>query len=97
MNNPKEPQFEPTVFNNFDYDQIKFPGWFDRAVLQPYISLARSVVRFDSDIVMLTHLLLYFTTSVPSAIFLFRSFSWARALLHVIMQASYMGTYTLMM
>lgn len=46
---------------------------------------------------MLTHLLLYFTTSVPSTILLFYHFTWAHGLLHFVVQLSYMGAYTLMM
>lgn len=46
---------------------------------------------------MLTHLLLYFTTSVPSAAFLFYHFTWIHAVLHCVMQATYIGAYTLMM
>jgi hypothetical protein len=46
---------------------------------------------------MLTHLMLYFATSVPSAIYLFYNFHWWHGLLHVIMQVYYTGPYTLMM
>ena len=70
----------------------KLPNWLDQFILRPYIDVARSIVRFDTDVVMLTHILLYFTTSVPSALLLFWKFSWMRAIFHVIMQASYVGT-----
>ena len=46
---------------------------------------------------MIMHLLLYFCTSVPSAAFLYWNFSCVHGLLHLAMQATYMGTYTLMM
>lgn len=47
---------------------------------------------------MITHLLLYFTTTVPSAIYLlFIRFSWPHALLHAAINGWYVGTYTLMM
>lgn len=45
---------------------------------------------------MVTHLMLYFTTSVPSALFLFYKFSWIHGILHGAMQFWYFGTYTLM-
>merc|ERR1712000_1950 len=45
---------------------------------------------------MFSHLLLYFTTSVPSALFLFWHFTWIHGIAHTIMQLSYVGTYTLM-
>ncbi|ORY61733.1 uncharacterized protein BCR38DRAFT_459523 [Pseudomassariella vexata] len=98
LNNPKDSHFEPSLFNNVDYDQIQWKKWFNRFILRPYIPIAKSIVRFDTDVVMLTHLLLYFTTSVPSALFLyFGKFTWIHGILHMVMQGSYIGTYTLMM
>jgi hypothetical protein len=46
---------------------------------------------------MLTHLILYFTTTIPSAIYLFNSFSWIHGIIHLIMTGYFVGTYTLMM
>lgn len=66
-------------------------------MLGPYIRAARSIVRVETDVVMLTHLLLYFSTSVPSVIILFSNFTWAHGILHAVMQVTYMGAYTLMM
>jgi hypothetical protein len=65
--------------------------------LDPYLRAARTIVRHDTDVVMLTHLLLYFSTSVPSAIYLFYNFHWWHAALHLVMQGWYMGAYTLLM
>lgn len=45
---------------------------------------------------MLTHLILYFTTSVPSALVLYYHFTWFHGILHSLMQGWYVGTYTLM-
>lgn len=79
-------------------DQLcKLPRILRDNVLNPYLKAARSIVRVETDVVMLTHLLLYFTTSVPSALYLFWSFSYVHAVFHVIMQFSYIGSYTLMM
>ncbi|KAI1733391.1 hypothetical protein F4680DRAFT_464154 [Xylaria scruposa] len=98
LNNPKDARFEPTVFVNQEFDQIEWHNNFNQYVLRPYLRLARSVVRVETDVVMLTHLLLYFSTSVPSALILYSwRFTWIHAVLHFIMQVSYMGTYTLMM
>ncbi|KAI1127134.1 hypothetical protein F5Y10DRAFT_266463 [Nemania abortiva] len=98
LNDPKDAQFEPTVFSDNDVDQIQWDTNFNRHMLIPYIRVARSVVRVETDVVMLTHLLLYFSTSVPSALILFFwRFTWIHAVMHFIMQVSYMGTYTLMM
>lgn len=97
LNDPHHPDFVPTVFVSWDLDSLNLPAWLHRWVLQPYIRAARRLVRVETDVVMLTHLLLYFTTSVPSAVMLFRHFSWIHGVLHWIMQSYYVGTYTLMM
>src|SRR6478736_2775929 len=76
MNDPKDAHFEPSVTTNWDIDQIKLPLFLEKTVLRPYIRLARSVVRVETDVIMLTHLLLYFSTTIPSAIFLFTNFTW---------------------
>lgn len=46
---------------------------------------------------MVSHLLLYLTTTIPSAIYLFYNFHWWHGVLHFIWQIVNMGTYTLMM
>lgn len=97
LNDPHHKDFDPTVFVTWDTQHIKVPAIIDRWVLQPYIRHARTIVRVETDVVMLTHLLLYFTTSVPSAVFLYFHFTWSHAILHWLMQSYYVGTYTLMM
>ncbi|KFG77884.1 acylamide-delta3(E)-desaturase [Metarhizium anisopliae] len=97
LNDPKHALFEPTVFSQVDTGDIRLPPSIDAWIFRPYVRVARSIVRVETDVVMLTHLLLYFSTSVPSAMFLFWKFTWVHGLLHFIMQVSYMGTYTLMM
>lgn len=94
--NPKDVRFEPTVFLTYDLATISLPFWIDNYLLQPYIKWARKIARVETDVVMVTHLILYFTTSVPSAIFLFYHFSYLHAILHCVMQAWYTGSYTLM-
>lgn len=54
-------------------------------------------MRVETDVVMLNHLVLYFTTVVPSAVYLYYHFTWLHGVLHWIMQSYYVGTYTLMM
>ncbi|XXG98249.1 RAS1 protein [Hypoxylon texense] len=49
------------------------------------------------DVVMVTHLIFYFTTSFPSAIWLYYHFTYLHGILHFAMQFYYLGTYTLMM
>lgn len=95
FNNPQNKNFEPTVFVLANFDALHIPDWIDQRIIQPYIKWARTVARVDTDVVMVSHLLLYFTTSVPSAFYLFHHFSWTHAILHFIMQMYYVGTYTL--
>jgi phosphoinositide-3-kinase regulatory subunit 4 len=97
LNDPGHESFEPTVFVTWDTKDIKLPVILDRFVLQPYIRYARTIVRVETDVVMLTHLILYFTTSLPSALYLYYRFSWVHGFIHWIMQSYYVGTYTLMM
>lgn len=96
LNDPKSSHFEPSVFNNWDLSDLKPSPVLDR-LLKSYVNLGNSVVRHETDVVFLTHLILYFTTSVPSALWLFYHFNWFHGVFHTIMQVSYTGTYTLMM
>lgn len=98
LNDPKSADFEPTVFQGSDYDSVNWKKPFNQYVLRHYIRYAKSIVRVDTDVVMLTHLILYFTTSVPSALYLFfGTFTWIHGVMHFMMQLSYVGAYTLMM
>jgi hypothetical protein len=96
LNNPTSTTFEPTVFVTHDYPDIKNP-LLRKYIIDPYVRWGRSVVRVDTDVVMLTHLLLYLVTSIPSAIYMFYNFHWWHGPLHSAMQIYYMGSYTLMM
>ncbi|GLI79735.1 hypothetical protein PoHVEF18_008076 [Penicillium ochrochloron] len=98
MNDASHPDFDPTIFQFWDNPVLKakLPEALQRYVLQPYQKWAQGVVRFPTDVVMLTHLLLYFTTIVPSAIFLYYRFSWLHGVLHWVMQLWYCGAFTLM-
>ncbi|KAH6617812.1 fatty acid desaturase [Chaetomium sp. MPI-SDFR-AT-0129] len=99
LNDPESEDFEPTVISMLDVPDIKarLPTVVYDYVVVPYIALAQKVVRHETDVVMLTHLLLYLGTSLPSALFLFYRFSYLHAIIHVAMQGWYMGPYTLMM
>jgi hypothetical protein len=96
-NDPGHAAFEPTVFVSMDLESLKLNPVLDRYLLQPYIRWARKVARKPSDVVMITHLILYFTTSVPSALYLYWHFTYLHGVLHAAMQFYYVGTYTLMM
>ncbi|KAF7719553.1 Uncharacterized protein PECH_005530 [Penicillium ucsense] len=98
MNDASHPDFDPTIFQFWDSPvlQAKLPVALQQYVLQPYQQWAQGVVRFPTDVVMLTHLLLYFTTIVPSGILLYYRFSWIHGILHWLMQLWYCGAFTLM-
>lgn len=97
MNDPNSTYFEPSVFNTWDLSTLgKLPPVLDR-LLKSYVELGKSIVRVETDVVMLTHMILYFTTSVPSALWLFYHFTWVHGVMHTVMQVSYTGAYTLMM
>ncbi|KAH4188626.1 hypothetical protein HBH42_148340 [Parastagonospora nodorum] len=95
LNDPKSNSFEPTVFSSVDLPDIKNAFFHDNIVL-PYTKWARTVVRNEADVVMITHLLLYSCTTLPSAIYLFYNFHWWHAILHGVMQGWYAGAYTLL-
>ena len=97
MRNPKDPDFEPVVFLSIDQCADYLPSSVITYIIEPYMSWARHIVRHETDVVMLTHLLLYFTTQLPSAIFLFRNFTYLHGVIHLAMTIYYVGTYTLMM
>jgi hypothetical protein len=97
FNDPAHTGFTPTVCLSLDLGGNDSRSKFYEVILRPYIYWAKTIVRNDTDVVMLTHLLLYFVTSVPSAILLFRRFTIIHGLLHCIMQIWYASSYTLMM
>jgi hypothetical protein len=96
-NNTNSEHFEPTVASSIDHHHTLEWSKLSRHLLQYYIGLVQPLVRFKTDVVMMTHLLLYFSTSVPSAILLFRNFNIYHGMMHLVMQLAYIGPYTLMM
>lgn len=94
LNDPKSSAFAPTVFFTFDSIRSEF---LRKWAIDPYTQWARKVFRVETDFVMLTHLIIYFTTSVPSAIYLFYNFHGWHVAFHLVMQIYYMGPYTLLM
>jgi len=95
LNNPKSETFEPTVFSAKDLPDIK-DGFSRRSIVEPYTRWARTIVRNETDVVMITHLLLYTCTTLPSAVYMFYDFHWWHAILHGVMQGWYAGAYTLL-
>jgi hypothetical protein len=97
LSDEKSTDFQPTVFTGWDVEDIHLPPVFNRAVIQPYIRWAQTIVRHKTDVVFLTHTLLYLSTSVPSALFLFLHFTYAHAICHCIMTGWYCGAFTIML
>ncbi|KAF7509819.1 hypothetical protein GJ744_007330 [Endocarpon pusillum] len=97
MNDENSPDFEPTVFCTWDLKDIPARPAILRTLLNSYIQWASHVTRRPTDVVFITHLALYFTTSLPSALYLFfYNFTWLHGVSHAAMSAYYFGTYTLM-
>ncbi|KAJ3488224.1 hypothetical protein NLG97_g6233 [Lecanicillium saksenae] len=94
MREPKNQSFEPTILLTVDDVESRLPA---KSFLRPFLRSLRGVARHETDVVMVLHLALYFTTSIPSALYLYRNFSYIHGILHLIMQFYYVGTYTLMM
>ena len=97
-NDPRKAEFEPTVFSAWDLSAVQLPFGLNQRLLYPYIRWARSKIRNETDVVMITHLIIYFTTTIPSAIILlfFHSHN-LHGIIHSLMQIWYAGSYTLMM
>jgi len=66
-------------------------------LLRSYVSWASKVVRRPTDVVFLTHILIYLSTSVPSALYLYYRFSWIHGICHWVMTAWYCGAFTLLL
>lgn len=88
---------ETTVFTNWDMKDLPSGEGLRARLLRSYIIWAQGIVRNPVDVVFVTHILLYLGTSVPSAVFLYYHFTWIHAVMHVILQLSYCGSFTLML
>jgi hypothetical protein len=97
LSDEKSTEFESTVFTGWDIKDVHIPAIFEHAVVQPYIRWAQTIMRHKTDVVFLTHTLLYLATSVPSALYLFYRFTYAHAICHFIMTGWYCGAFTIML
>lgn len=95
INDPQNADFQATIFTTWDEQDVS--PWINQWLVKPYASWASTVVRRPTDIVFLTHILLYLSTSLPSAITLYLSFSWPHAIGHWLLQSYFCGSFTLMM
>lgn len=102
MADAKHPDFQPTLFATWDFDMTdinnKTVNSIRSTILRHYITWARTVIRHETDVIFLTHILLYFCTSVPSAIYLFfGKFTYLHGIVHLLVTVWYSGGFTLMM
>ena len=95
LNNKDDLLFQPTVFTTWDEKDLN--PTFNEYIVKPYTKIAQNIVRHPTDVVFLTHILLHFATIVPSAIYLFRNFSYIHAVLHTVWSVFCAGPFTLMM
>lgn len=95
LNDKDDVLFQPTIFTSWDEKDLN--PTFNKYVVQPYSHYAQRIVRHPTDVVFLTHILIHFTTILPSAILLFRSFSYWHAVPHTIWAVFCAGPFTLMM
>ena len=96
MNNTSEAVFEPAAFTTLDRKSLQVPG-FVESILNLYISWARRIVGYPTDVLFLSHINLYLLTLVPSGLYLFYRFSPTRALLHWLLESYSCGPFTLML
>lgn len=97
LNDISSSAFVPTVFHSWDVEDFAALPQLGQSMLQTYIVWAKTVVRNETDVVMVTHLLVYLFTSIPSAVYLYCHFHWIHGILHTIVHVWYAGSYTLMM
>jgi hypothetical protein len=95
FNNSTSISFSPTVFTTWDAAHLN--PIFAKYVATPFTRLATPMMRNPLDVVFLTHLLLYFCTSLPSAILLYQHFTWWHSVLHCLVTVWYAGPFTLLL
>ena len=90
-------QDETTVFTSWDLKDLPAGEGIKADLLRKYITWAQGIVRNPVDVVFLTHIILYLSTSVPSAALLYYQFTWAHGIFHCLLQLWYCGSFTLML
>lgn len=95
FNNPTSEAFEPTIFTSWDDEHL--PTWITSTILKPYASIAAKVARHPTDVVFVTHILIYLFINLPSAIWLFYSFTYTHAFAHAAFTFWCAGPYTLLL
>lgn len=95
FNDPKSSDFRATVFVTWDDKDIN--PLLNEWIVRPYARIATGIVRHPTDVVFITHILLYLFVNLPSAIWLFYNFTYIHGVLHVAFTFWCTGAFTLMM
>lgn len=105
LNDTQHSDFQPTIFSTWDHNLADLNNGDKTAlnslrasILRSYIAWARTVVRHETDVIFLSHILMYFFTSVPSALYLFfGKFTYLHGITHLLVTVWYSGGFTLML
>lgn len=91
-NDPSSTEFASTILTTWDREDV--PELVYRYLLAPYARWGAGIARHPTDVVFVTHILLY---SVVSAIRLFTNFSYGHDVLHLGFTGWCIGPFTLLM
>ena len=94
-NDPRSKDFAPTIFTTWDEKDI--PVALNDYLVKSYARMAMGIVRHPTDVVFLTHIILYLTVNLGSAVWLFHRFTYFHGVLHTLYTFSCMGPFTLLM
>jgi hypothetical protein len=94
-NDPRSTDFAPTVFTT--WDDAAIPDVLNKFVVKPYARVAMQIVRHPTDVVFLTHIILYLTVNLGSAVWLFHRFNYIHAVAHLANTGWCIGPFTLLM
>ncbi|KAF4548117.1 Hypothetical protein D9617_31g063530 [Elsinoe fawcettii] len=95
LNDSTSPDFQPTVFVTWDEKDI--PAWLNQYLVRPYANIAKGIVRHPTDVVFLTHIILYLTVNLPSAVYLYFHFNYIHAIAHGLLTGWCAGSFTLLL
>lgn len=97
LNDPSSEGFVTSICLLVDTTTLPIPRFLKTYLLDPYIWLGRKVMRHPADVAMFTQLILYPSILIPSAICLYRNFSWFWAIARWAWQTWVTISYTNMM
>ncbi|KAG9986375.1 acylamide-delta3(E)-desaturase, partial [Aureobasidium melanogenum] len=95
INDPNSPDFVPTVFTTWDDKDLN--PTINKYLVKPYTKIAMRIVRHPTDVVFLTHIILYMTVNLASAAYLYYDFHWYHGVIHTVYTVWCAGAFTLLM